>query len=1103
MSINNKRARRLSAAMVASALTIALASCSGATNKYGSLNRNEVYASVGDYKITNGELWDELQWSAVDVLDAQITNVILNEQIDRIKKVLNTSGDYTKLEDKKIIHGSTEEITEDAFNKLYDQYKTRLVDYVVQDVYNVVYEQGNYWKKIENFTKIETDKFVQKYVDEIYTEYQKSSIADGDLKGTSYKDILADISSDNNDGLFELAKDLCELYYPLYAKELYTYDIVKDAYEEALKDDTDDDDEKYGNYTNSQYVDIFKKNYTNQFDVNMIKIKFTDNTEFADTLRAFGLYVHNDKFYYIYDDETDRSKKLDYTSYIDHYKEYKSTSSNFSTTSTGSEIVEGKVVLEIYIMLYNYMYGGYLDTLPSASGVAISFNDLNTLREQTLALINKYKVSDEDELYNNTIEELKAFDAARDEDDKVLTYKPDYLEETYTKQFQTYCYETLKLTLKNASGEEFPDYTSRYSTSLQTADDASVIVYKFDDTLDEITDEKALEYEKFYLDKDKTTIDYFEYLTSEDNKELFADVVEALLWDGVTDSIISNKLEAARDDVKVKVFTEAAEIAYSKDHSDYSKAVGKPKSKNLFATITYDKKTYNLNIKANDDDKNSVLIPGTDSAFGVYDYLEKTTGSVTAVDLLSKKIIRDTKEYQEVKKDKKNRDLYNTYVKNVLSAFANDAYSSSGYPSTLGKYNFLMLYYHTANVNKIIDDYFMTQLASSKLLTDYSDESLAEFLKTYVDYSYDKYFSLSGKRLIIYIDADEDGYADDAIDWINDNVENWTAYDGTVMANASKEYIAKQLAYTIYNKVSASANSSHATRIEELVNEFNNSAKAEYNDNPAAKENVWARYKKLGFIVELSDISATNSSVGMDYQLKQRMYDYARGHNEDNTREYQFFINDNTPTEYIEPLTVDSISVDNDDIITSKDGVNLLVITQGTPNSSAKWSIDDHDETLLRNIIIKYNEQYIKIDNIFNEEDRLNENQILLYVLDNAVNSASTLSPSSISDSLTSYLSPVYTRYTSAETQRIILLYFIKTSTNSDKEIHDVITFANENYNGDDGYFKNIIVINQNKADNYSALEQDTTNTSDLYPDWWEKLEQQVKNFLIDQKEDK
>ena len=1104
MSINNKKARRLSTAMVATALTIALASCSGATNKYGSLDRKGVYASVGDYKITNGELWDELQWSAVDVLDTQINNAILNEQIERITKVINTNGDYTKLEDKKIIHGSTDEITEDAFNKLYDQYTTRLVDYVVQDVYNLNYEQGDYWKKISDFTQIETNKFVQKYVDEIYVGYQKSSIADGDKKGTSYKDILATIDS-SNDGLLEIAKDLCELYYPLYAKELFTYDKVKDGYDEALEDDTDDDDEKYGAYTNSQYVEMFKKNYTNKFNINMIKIKFTDDTEFEDTLRAFGLYVHNDKFYYIYDDEDNRDVKVDYTSYIDHYKDYVETSANFSSSSIGCELVEGRVVLEIYIMLYNYMYGGYLDTLPSASGVAISFDDLNALREQTLALINKYKgstVEEELALYNATIAELKSFDDARDEDDKVLTYTPDYLEETYNKSFQTYCYETLKLTKKNASGEEFDELDTRYSTSLQAAEDQSVIVYKFDDTLDEITDEKALEYEKMYLDKDKTTIDYFEFLTAEENKELFADVVEALLWDNVTESIIANKIEAAHDDVKVKVFTEAAEIAYTKDHSDYSKAVGKPKNSNLFATITYDKKTYNINIKANDDDKNSIMIPGTDTAFGVFDYLERNNGASTAVDLISKKIIRNTKQYQEVKSDKKTREIYNTYLKNVLSAFANDGYSSNGYPSTLGKYNFLMLYYHTANVNKIIDDYFMTQLASAKLLTDYSNESLADFFKTYVDYSYDKYFSLSGKRLIIYIDANEDGVADDSADWINDTVTNWVDYEGTVI-DTTKEYIAKQLAYTFYNKVSASANSSHATRIEELVNEFNNSAKAEYNENPAAAENVWARYRKLGFIVELTDISATNSSVGMDYIIKQRMYDYARGHNEDGTREYQYYINDNIPTEYIEPLTIASISTDNDDIITSKDGVNLLVITSGEPSASAKWSEDDHDETLLRNIVIKYNEQFIKIDNIFNEEDKLNANQILLYVLDNAVNGASTLSPASISEALTAYLSPVYSRFTSSETQRIILLYFIKTSTNSTKEIHDVITFTNETYNGEDGFFKNLVLINQTIADSYSTLEQDTTGTSDLYPDWWEKLEEQVKNFLIDLKEDK
>ena len=150
------------------------------------------------------------------------------------------------------------------------------------------------------------------------------------------------------------------------------------------------------------------------------------------------------------------------------------------------------------------------------------------------------------------------------------------------------------------------------------------------------------------------------------------------------------------------------------------------------------------------------------------------------------------------------------------------------------------------------------------------------------------------------------------------------------------------------------------------------------------------------------------------------------------------------------------------------------------------------------NIVLKYNEEYITIKDVFNEEDKLNSNQIQLFILDNAINSSSSMSPTSINDSLTNFLSPVYTRYTSAETQRIILLYFMKNYTKSTANIYSVINYSNETYNGESGFFKKMILINQDIADGYSSLNKDTTGTSNLYEKWWEDLETHVESFLID-----
>ena len=85
----------------------------------------------------------------------------------------------------------------------------------------------------------------------------------------------------------------------------------------------------------------------------------------------------------------------------------------------------------------------------------------------------------------------------------------------------------------------------------------------------------------------------------------------------------------------------------------------------------------------------------------------------------------------------------------------------------------------------------------------------------------------------------------------------------------------------------------------------------------------------------------------------------------------------------------------------------------------------------------------------------------------------------------------------------------MKSYTNSEENIYDLIHFTNEDYNGTDGFFKDLVSINQVIADDYIDIyvkyTEDTygmkDETVDSYPEWWTELENQIKNFLIDLKE--
>ena len=381
-------------------------------------------------------------------------------------------------------------------------------------------------------------------------------------------------------------------------------------------------------------------------------------------------------------------------------------------------------------------------------------------------------------------------------------------------------------------------------------------------------------------------------------------------------------------------------------------------------------------------------------------------------------------------------------------------------------------------------------------------------MKQYTDLAHENYFSLTGQRFVVYLDLDDDGVADDVNEWsdlkvseFNDNTE----YFVSKKADITFGEVAKLLVQDVYNKISDSTDP-HSNKIISIVDEFNKTAKVDYEDNEISSEKSWAKYRHLGFIVKTEDFSVTNSSLDVDFDLKQRLFDYARGYSEDEmgnvTNKYQFYINDSVPTCYIEPLNVTLENVrDDNTIIKTNDGYNLILVTQGTPNASAKFEKKDNKEGILENIVVLYNEKPVKIADIYNDGDTLTANQIKLYILDYALNGSSTLSPASTATAITTYLEPVIKRFAGEETQRIILLNYIAKKTNVSSNLYDVISFSEEGLNGQNGIFDNLITMYQRKADEYINIYNDTTKTSQIFNyeengntiTWWDSIQNLLK----------
>lgn len=1020
----NHKTRRMCMLTSFFVLLISLSSCSSAGSPSGKLNRDEVYATAGNKTVTKGELWDNLKWSANDVLSEKINEVVMKDYFEKVELVVEKNFTDLTNEQKNII---SKNLTAEDFDKIKEIYLERLEDYVIEDIYNFSYSSKNSFEKIDSVNEYDAKKLILKYVDEMYTNYNISSIDNKRLTD------LCTEAVNNRDNYIIIAKEFSDLYYFSLAKELLAYDNLEEDIQDAYENRDTENENDIGYFTKSEFTSTFKNQFANQCDLNMVLIGFATEEEYYSTLRAFGIKVYEGDYVYL----PKTSKDMTFSEYCEYYDDITTTELD-SARRTLSPVM----IAEIFIQMYNYLYGGYRDYIYDESYIS-NFNNVDTLINIADDIRIKYQSQEyeqEVEIINQIGQELKNNASQYDVD---TIYTRDEIDDI-DASMNTYLYETL--VLPNRSYEQDADTNDKcYSTDVQSYNDVYWLAYKFSQTEDK--------YDSIY-NKDTVDDDLYDSIVSD--KELENDILEYLKREKMSETLITEALTERTDEVEIKIFDEALEIAYAKSNTDYSKTYGSAPNSNVIATLKYNNKTWNLNIVEDLEDSNALNS-------GVYDILEKKIGITTAIDILSKKVVKDTKSYADTAKNRKD---YEETIEYVLAAFSNNYYSSSGYPSTIGKYNFMMLYFHTANIEEIINETYRINDAAAKLLTNYNSDELLTFYKSYADNIYNNYFSITGKRLLVYLDANDDAEKDDITEWTD-----------------KQKQLAQQLIYSIYTEV-ASTSGSHATALSDLVTEINESARAKFENNPIAPENKWAEYRKAGLKIELVDVTATNSSTDIDFALKARMLDIY------NSEDYS--INQTTPTEYLEDLQ--NANTNPEMILQTPDGYNLLLITSADFQTSAEFTAEDDELGIYKDLSVYYNDEYCSIGSIYNDDKLLTLEQIRLYVLEYVSSSTSNLSPSALSEAYTNFLSPIITRYTGAETQREIVIYLIenmagKIDFNSDEQ--------NERY-------KNIIEINHNAADDYISVyyEKDTTGTLKTYENWWNDLQEIIDKILLTEGEE-
>jgi hypothetical protein len=634
-------------------------------------------------------------------------------------------------------------------------------------------------------------------------------------------------------------------------------------------------------------------------------------------------------------------------------------------------------------------------------------------------------------------------------DNEELKFNGETIEENINTTYKDALYDKLII-----SDKEDTKYDEAFYTSAQSFGDYYYLTFKVVDA----TPDKKLT----YTSDEETEID------KEKSKELYDSLFELLKKDDLTDTYISSKITDGLKDAKRKIYFDNLEIAYMAKNSDYSKNHSSAPKDDVIASIKIDGNEHFI------------------YASEMYNYLERKDGITSAMSMISKKVIKDSDEFKNISEE--DTKQYYKILDNVLTNFSADGLSSYGYPAKIGKYNFLKLYFHETDVDSIVNDTYKINAASAKLLNNYASDSLESFLLDYASSAYDSYFKTSSNLITVYVDMDEDGNPDKEFDWSKEcKLDDQTK----TYEDAAKELLQK------VETLALSKSGEHKSAITSIIDEYKKSSRftnghdkeivdEEY--DPTKPETVWAKYRRIGLYIkttELKDITNSSELADVDYALKQRL----------NTLYSEKMIGTSAPTEYL----------DYQNVIKTDDGFNTILLTSLTAKDSAKFEESDDLNGIYKGLKYYYNEGYYTVENMYSNTDKLSLNQVKAYLLEYVTSSTTNTIPSKILTVINNYFSPVYTRYTSEASQRLVLLLFLENKTNATFSFgNEAIKYSNDKEVKYEEKLQEIVSINSRAADSYNiksyttfageTLQNDTYDElSDVYTNWFEALKNYMK----------
>ena len=962
--ILSKHPKKLIVFLLVCLITITLAGCDS-SNKTptGDFDLTAKYASVGNYEVTVGDVYNKLRYNAVSYVENQVYNFLYKEEIEEVKADLSENGEAA--------------------------YKEKIEEKILDEIYGVHEED-----ELEDLTDKQKDIAVKKYVDNMY---KKGYVI-------SAEEVVAKKFSS---------------VYPNYYLEIAKYIAAKNKLEGEFEKNEDGsikfgeiNDESY--FTEDEVIEWYETNYENTGDVTAILVRFINEAEIDEIFKKFGLKQANNKWYQIKLDTEKCSTKNGYDKYYEDYKiDLKGDSPLTSVDKAGN----GRAtILKIYAAIYNYVYV-YRNPINLTSEVINDsdnhlkyFNYIKSIIENDSLT---YRTNPDNTEYEELVEKLVQYNEANEETTVLTKERLD----KYSTSLRSYVYG-----LKTEAEEEGKSFT-QYSTKGQSKGEYYYLVFKAKH--DEVTDEKDTPlYEEVKNENDEVEIKFT-------NETFLNKILLEMFEDEINATYINEAFDERVKEAELKIYDSIVESQFMYNStSTLAKSYEKNKKENnnVVAEVTYKGNTHQITVK------------------DTYEYLEPLNGPQLASNLLFQEYIKTTDYYKDLEAD---YDDYVETVKLMLYYFSNDYYAGSGYPSSIGKYNFMMLYYGTANVDEVVKNSLMVSDATNAYFSDVtkhgfanSDDFYNKFV-TYAEKTYEDFYSLTASGLTVYVDKDEDGVADDI---------------------ASVENEAKALLEVALQEVKNS-NVDYSTAFNNIVSDFNSSSRIE-DDNPTTPESKWAQYRKLGLHIKVSSYSTiTNTTEGVDEKIIDRI-------------------------EALYPVVVDKVlgftsNILDEEIITTEDNeVTTLLITGGAKPTSAVFKTEDEElKALYDSVKVVINDKKETIELEY-DEDMVNVNQVKVYVAEYLLLGDVYSLPATTTAALDAYVLPLITKYTGNASQQLIVSKELGEITfhYSGKLSADFNEGFVTDYNtkGRTGFLQYYNTILQNSEDGYDPQ----------YANWWTEMYQ-------------